>query len=113
MRSGESVMASGTDSLTYSRPCRNPQAAATYTSPHWTTLRRRSLAQALSRTLCRRVGHSAAPMASECSGPSAGARGKRVHSDLKAGHAWSFLTWAAAATPRIHPAVERSMCYLD
>ena len=36
-------------------------------------------------TLCRRVGHSAAPMASECSGPSAGSRGKHVHSDLKAG----------------------------
>ena len=35
------------DSPTYSRPCRNPQAAATYTSPHWTTLRRRSLAQML------------------------------------------------------------------
>ena len=39
---------------------------------------------ALGSTLCRRVGHSAAPMASECSGLSAGARGKQVHSDLKA-----------------------------
>ena len=32
----------------YSRPCRKPHAAATYTSPHWTTLRRRSLVQVLS-----------------------------------------------------------------
>ena len=39
---------------------------------------------ALGFTLCRRVGQSAAPMASECSGLSAGARGKHVHSDLKA-----------------------------
>ena len=39
---------------------------------------------ALGFTLCRRVGQSAAPMASECSGLSAGARGKQVHSDLKA-----------------------------
>ena len=39
---------------------------------------------ALGSTLCRRVGQSTAPMASECSGLSAGARGKHVHSDLKA-----------------------------
>ena len=39
---------------------------------------------ALGSTLCRRVGHSSAPMASECSGLSAGARGKQVHSDRKA-----------------------------
>ena len=40
---------------------------------------------ALGCTLCRRVGQSTAPMASECSGLSAGACGKQVHSDLKAG----------------------------
>ena len=39
---------------------------------------------ALGSTLCRRVGQSSAPMASECSGLSAGARGKHVHSDRKA-----------------------------
>ena len=48
---------------------------------------------ALAITLCRGVGHSAAPMASECSGLSAGARGKRVHSDLKVdAHAGSQRT---------------------
>src|SRR5688572_11900219 len=35
-------------------------------------------------TLSRRVGQSSAPMASECSGLPAGARGKRVHRGLKA-----------------------------
>ena len=39
---------------------------------------------ALGSTLCRRVGQSAAPMASECSGLSGGTRGKHVHGDLKA-----------------------------
>ena len=48
MRSGGSGGGHWKVSLTYSRPCRNPQAAATYTSPHWTTLRRRSLVQVLS-----------------------------------------------------------------
>jgi len=33
---------------------------------------------ALGSTLCRRVGHSSAPMTSECSDVSAGARGKQV-----------------------------------
>ena len=50
---------------------------------------------ALGFTLCRRVGHSAAPMASECSGLSAGARGKQVHSDLKADYACWFSTNSA------------------
>ena len=48
---------------------------------------------ALGSTLCRRVGQSSAPMASECSGLPAGTRGKHVHSDLKAAtHAVSQRT---------------------
>ena len=73
------------ESLTKPSTCSSTHAPAAYASAHWATLRRRSLAQMLLVfTLCRRVGQSAAPMASECSGLPAGARGKQVHSDLKA-----------------------------
>ena len=78
--------ASGMSLVTYSRPCRNPPGAGdVYKSP-LDDLAGAATPRtgALNSTLCRRVGQSTAPMASECSGLSAGPRGKHVHSDLKA-----------------------------
>ena len=52
--------------------------------PHWTTLRRRSLAHVLSPSRSAGVSSIVGPHGVRCIGLSSGARGKQVHSDRKA-----------------------------